>query len=211
MKRVMRPVVAGFFAIIFIGAIATDAFSVKGDVSELKPLLKAGDAFPDLPIKTPENPKDINYLGIQKGQNFKLKDIKADLVMVEVMSVFCGVCQKIAPVFNKVFSMVESNSETKGRIKMVAISMGDMASDIKVFRNHFKIKYPIVPDTELVLHKSIGNKYTPFTIFVRQLPSGQAGLVVKTHETPVDNPEKIFKEMRSLLDKDLKAIQEKKH
>ena len=43
-----------------------------------------------------------------------IKDIKADLVLVEIMSVYCGACRRQAPIYNKLYALIESTPETKG-------------------------------------------------------------------------------------------------
>ena len=179
---------------------------MKAGEGKTKPLLKKGDYFPEVMLKAPATSEDAAYLGTAEGQPFKLSDIKADLVLVEIGSVFCGVCQKMVDVFNGVYSLIESNPETKGRIKMLGIFIGDIRSDIKGFREGLGGIYPIIPDEKFNVHKEVGNKYTPFTIFVRQNPNGKPGIVVKTHETPNHDYKDFYKETVALLKMDISNI-----
>ena len=190
---------------LFIGT-ATGVYAVKGGEGELKPLLKKGDYFPDVMLKAPATSEDAAYLGTAEGQPFKISDIKADLVVVEIGSVFCGVCQKMVDVFNEVYSLIESNPETKGRIKMIGIFIGDIPSDIKAFREGLGGLYPIIPDEKFDVHKEVGNKYTPFTVFVRQNSNGKPGIVVKTHEIPNEDSKDFYSEIQALLKMDISNI-----
>jgi hypothetical protein len=182
--------------------MATDVFSVRGSGGEKKPLITPGATFPDTPLPTPANKDDRTYLGLPEGRSFTIKDIKADLVLVEIMSVYCGACRRQAPVFNKLHDLIESTPETKGRIKMVSVSIGDIESDIKAFKEAFKVVSPIVPDSNFEMHVAIGSSDTPFSIFVRQVSKGKPGTVVKTHLGIEENYKHLFKEMKSLMKMD---------
>ncbi len=191
--------------VLFIGT-ATSVHAVKAGGGKIKPILKKGDYFPEVMLKAPAASEDSSYLGTAEGQPFKISDIKADLVVVEIGSVFCGVCQKMAKVFNKVYSLIESNPETKGRIKMIGIFIGDIPSDIKAFREGLGGLYPIIPDEKFDVHKEVGNKYTPFTVFVRQNPNRKPGIVVKTHGLPNEDYKDFYKEIVGLLKMDISNI-----
>lgn len=191
--------------VLFIGT-ATSVHAVKAGGGKIKPILKKGDYFPEVILNAPATSEDSAYLGTAEGQPFKISDIKADLVVVEVGSVFCGVCQKMADVFNEVYSLIETNPETKGRIKMIGIFIGDIPSDIKLFREGLKVLYPIVPDEKFDVHKEVGNKYTPFTVFVRQNSNGKPGIVVKTHELPNHDYKDFYEEIVGLLKMDISNI-----
>ena len=112
----------------------------------------------------------------------------------------------MAEVFNEVYSLIESNPETKGRIKMIGIFIGDIASDVKLFHEGLKVLYPIIPDEKFDVHKEVGNKYTPFTVFVRQNSNGKPGIVVKTHELPNHDYKDFYEEIVGLLKMDISNI-----
>ena len=206
MKQRYSIVFVSFIVIALFLASSSAVLAVKGSEGVVKPILKKGDYFPVIALQNKFTPQDSAYLGIEGGAQLKVSDIKADLIMVEVMSVFCGVCQRMADVFNEVYALVEADPEMKGRVKMLGISLGDIESDVKAFREGLKVPYPIIPDPKSVAHGEIGNKYTPFTVFVRQGVDGKHGLVVKTHETPNDNAKEIVAEIRAYLKMDVSNV-----
>ena len=61
------------------------------------------------------------FLGLMKGDAFSLKDVKADVILVEYMNKYCFSCQLQAPVLNQVFesggkrSPDERKSQVPGR------------------------------------------------------------------------------------------------
>ena len=195
----IRPIFVVFLAVLLSLVMASDVFSVRGSGGEKKPLIKPGASFPDISLKTPEDKDERAYLGLPEGRSFTIKDIKADLVLVEIMSVYCGACRRQAAIFNKLYDLIESTPETKGRIKMVSIGIGDIESDIQAFKEAFKVVSPIVSDSDFEMHTAIGSSDTPFSIFVRQDPTGKTGVVVKTHLGVEEKYKELFSEMKSLM------------
>jgi len=195
----IRPIFLVLLAVMLSLVMATDVFSIRGGGGEKKPLIKPGASFPEIPLKTPEDKDDRAYLGLPEGRSFTIKDIKADLVLVEIMSVYCGACRRQAPIFNKLYDLIESTPETKGRIKIVQIGIGDIESDINAFKEAYKVPSPIIPDSNFEMHTAIGSSDTPFSIFVRQDSTGKTGVVVKTHLGVEEKYKELFSEMKSLM------------
>ena len=55
---------------------------------------KAGDKLFDLTLPVPAERADRNYLGLSGwGKTFKMADIKANLVLIEILSMYCPFCQ----------------------------------------------------------------------------------------------------------------------
>jgi hypothetical protein len=203
MRGRVRPILLCFCAIIFFLAILTNALSAQ------EPIIKVGDFFPEVPLKPHDDPKDIAYLGIPEDKSFTIKDVQADLVLIEILNVYCDSCEKQVPVYNKLYALIESEPETKGRIKMVGIGVANEDWEVKHFRKRFKVSFPVFADPDSVMHKAIGGSPPPFSIFIRQDPTGKAGLVVGAHSSVTYEHEELFWEMQSMMDMDLAAIREK--
>jgi len=189
-----------FFVSLFFGG-----YLKKAEAKTIK-LIKAGDFFPEVPMQVPEDPKDKTYLGIAEGKTFTLKKVKADLVIIEILSVYCPSCQLQAPEYNKLFNLIENDPETKGRIKIIGIAAGNGVLEIKDFRDKRNVLFPILPDPYFEMHRAIGGSRTPFTIYVRQDPSGHAGVVTGTHLGINRNYKQLFVDLRKLMTKDLASI-----
>lgn len=172
-------------------------------------LIKEGDLFPNISLQTPSDPKARTYLGLPEGKIFTIKDIKADLVLVEILSIYCPSCQEQTPIFNKLYELIEKNPKTKGRIKIIGIGAGNNNIEVNYFRHEYKIPFPLFPDPQFVMHVAIGGSRTPFSIYVRQDPSTQGGLVAGTHLGTNEAYEKLFNELAALMTTDLAAIREK--
>ena len=169
-------------------------------------LIKAGDSFPEIPMQIPEDPKERAYLGLTEGKTFTLKQVKADLVLVEILSVYCPSCQLQAPIYNKLFNLIENDPKTKGRIKIIGIAAGNGNLEVKDFRDKRNVLFPILPDPFFEMHRAIGGSRTPFSIYVRQDPSGHAGVVTGTHLGLNRNYENLFADLGKLMTEDLASI-----
>jgi len=191
-----------FAFLFFLPFIADNAFC------DQKAVIKTGDLFPQNTLNLPADANDAAYLGILRGKPFSVSDIKADLVLVEIMNINCGSCQRQAPIYNKLYELVEKTPETRGRIKILAIGAGSSDKSIRDYRDYFKAPYPIVEDLELEVYNAIGRGPVPLAIYVRPRLEGKAGVVAGTHEGVNEDPEGMFREMRAYMEMDLAAIME---
>ena len=195
---------------VIVSCVSVFCFAIVDNVlCSQKAVIKEGDYFPEIPMRTPADPKHLLYLGVPEGKIFTIKDINADLVMVEIMNINCGSCQKQAPIYNKLYSLIESTPETKGRIKMLAIASGNKDEYIKQYRDHFKVPYPVIEDPNFIMYEAIGRSPTPLAIFVRHNPTGKTDIVAGTHRGLKTQYIKMLAEMKSLMDRNVAAIRQK--
>jgi len=189
----IRLILATSCLFILFFVIMTNAFSQE------KTRIKKGDDFPLIPLGTPVDSNHLAYLGISKGDSFTIRDIKADLVLVEIMNINCSSCQKQAPINNKLYSLIESTPGTRGRVKMIAIAAGGLNEHIKQFTDHFKTPYPVLQDPKFNVYDAVGGGSIPLALFVRQAPGGDASIVAGTHLGFDLDYEGIFKEIQKLM------------
>ena len=174
-----------------------------------KTLIKGGDAFPEVALKTPAQAKDRTYLGVSGGDHFRIQDLKAKVILVEIMNVYCTACQNQAPLYNQLFALIQSKPDTRDQIKMIGIAAGNDDEEVKNFRDHFQVPYPIITDPDYVLHAAVGGGPTPFSIIVRRDPKGKSALVADTHLGVNKDVRGLFQQMQSLQRMDLASIRKK--
>lgn len=190
--------------------LAIGLLSLVGDLrAQQIPVIKEGDLFPGVALPTPADPNDRTYLGISDKDYFAIKDMKAKVILVEIMNVYCASCQNQAPIYNKLFDLIQSKSEIRDKIKIVAIAAGNNDQEIKIFRDHFQVPFPIIPDSQYAMHKAIGGSPTPFSIFVRRDSRKKPILVAATHLGFDEHYEELLTKMKSLLNVDLATIRKK--
>ncbi len=164
--------------------------------------LKSGDEFPELEIVVPSPPFTRNYLGIDQKDRFKLSDVKAELVLVEILNVYCATCQRQAPFYNQLFEMIENDSRTKGKIKILGIAVGNGEREIADFQEDYDVLFPIAEDLGFAMHKAVGGPRTPFSIYVRMNGKGEAGRIVDTHLGTNTNVADLFEKLVGFIQED---------
>ena len=174
-----------------------------------KRLIKGGDAFPETALKTPGQAKDRTYLGISGGDHFKIQDLKAKVILLEILNVYCAACQKQAPLYNQLFALIQSNPTARKQIKMIGVAVANDDEEVRTFRNHFQIPYPIVTDPDYILHGAVGGGPTPFSIIVRRDSRTRSALVADSHLGVNENIQALFQQMKSVMKMDLASIRKK--
>lgn len=137
-------------------------------------LPKAGDTLPALALPAPETQAQRTWLGIGAKPAFGVSDVAADLVMIEVIGVYCPICIEQAPTLRKLHARLTRDPALKGRVKLVALAAGATPEELAHARQEHKADYPMVADTDFANHKLLGEPKTPFTLLVR--PDGTVAL-----------------------------------
>jgi len=148
-----------------------------------------GSALPDFTLST-KNSSEKSYLGVGSGP-FSISNIKSDLVIIEVYSMYCPYCQREAPNMNLLYDKIESDPNLKGRIKIIGIGAGNSPMEVETFRQRYKVPFALFPDKEYQLHDLLGQPRTPFFIIVKQQPGGKEK-VVATQLGAYDSPDQFL-------------------
>jgi peroxiredoxin len=115
----------------------------------------------DFLLPAPENAGHRQYLGLSTDQSFSLGQIKARVVIVEIFSMYCPVCQREAEKVNAVFRLIQSGPGLKDKVKLIGIGAGNSAYEVDFFREKYSIEFPLFSDTDFSIHKKIGEVRTP--------------------------------------------------
>lgn len=167
------------FAAILFSLSAASARQIGAQ--EAVNLIKAGDPFPEIALTRPATEADSAYLGLGGGDHYTLSQVKADLVIVEILSVYCASCRRQVPLYNRLHELIENDPRTAGRIKILGVAAGNGKREVEKFRENMELLHPVAPDPRFEMHRAIGGSRTPFSIYVRQDRLGQPGIVAGTH------------------------------
>lgn len=116
-------------------------------------------------------------MGLSEGGLFKIPQIKACAVIVELFSMYCPFCQKDAPRVNELYRLIESNPVLKNKIKLIGIGVGNSPYEVEVFKKTYDIPFPLFPDKDFVIHKVCGEVRTPYYMIVRMNEDGTHQIV----------------------------------
>ncbi len=188
-------------AIVLIAFLAHLPGGVTALAGENIPL--EGSSLPEMKLPAPQKEDEITYLGIKQKDVFKIPQIKAELVIIEVFSMYCPFCQKEAPAVNQLHQAISSNQDLKDRVKMVGIGAGNSTFEVNTFKKHYSITFPLLPDADYKIHNALGQPRTPFFLVVKLGPSGSHHIVYSKAGTFGDP-----KEFLDLLLKKAKMKQE---
>lgn len=142
--------------------------------------IRPGAIFPELQLPTPVAAEDRYYLQLT-GDNFTPSQIKAELLLVEMLNVHCPHCQMQAPAYNELYKLIEANPETKGKIKILAFAAGNLSKEVEIFRQAYQVPFPILADADFRVWRALAGRATPLSIYVRQNQPGEAGIVSGIH------------------------------
>lgn len=138
---------------------------------------QAGDKIPDAQLALPLRPAEAAYLGLPEGaKGAKLSQIKADYLLVEIYSMYCPRCQVEAPAVGRLFEKLKASPKGQS-IKFVAIGAGNSAFEVDVFRKKYACAYPLVADSDYVLHKLFMAVGTPSYFLLKPAPGGGFSIV----------------------------------
>jgi hypothetical protein len=166
---------------------------------------KLGDLFPSHAFPPPPSSQDLTYLGLTEQKPFSLGDVQAELIVLELLNIYCTSCQKQAPINNEIFALVEKDPIMKGKVKWMGVGVGNNANEVEFFRKSKDIPFPILTDTHFKLYEAIGGPggiRTPLTILVRKDDRGR-GIVVDSHVGFRRDKDEIVEEIKAALQYDM--------
>ena len=158
-------------------------------------LPKTGDTLPVFAMPGLDDAKEASYLGISAGKPFGLKDIKADLVVFEVIGVYCPQCHEQAPGMNDLFRRLR-RAKLDGKVKMVALAAGGYPAEIAFLREQSAYLFPLVADQDYSVHKVLAEPQTPFTMIV-----DRKGVVRFAHLGIIRDIDGLFRTISEMADK----------
>jgi peroxiredoxin len=141
------------------------ALSLSGLAADKPP--EKGGVLPVMNLPIPKNPVEKGYLGLSGDGFFKIPQIKANVVIVEIFSMYCPYCQKDAPGVNQLYNLIDNNPDLKNKIKLIGIGAGNSSYEVEVFKKTYTVPFPLFPDKDFTIHKACGEVRTPYFMVVK--------------------------------------------
>jgi len=106
----------------------------------------------------PEDARMRAYLGIkEKSGQIPLENIKGDILIIEIFSMYCPHCQRHAPEANKLYNAIDSRADLRDKIKMIGIGVGNSKYEVGIFREKYSPPFPLFDDrNSSVLNTFVG-------------------------------------------------------
>lgn len=123
--------------------------------------LPVGQALPDLSFAPPFAPGEAGMLGVAKDKPFSLKNIKGDVLVLVVFSMYCPYCQREAPELSRFHELVKQRG-LSGKLALVGLGAGNSAFEVDVYRQKLAAPFPLLPDPDFARYKLLGQVGTPY-------------------------------------------------
>jgi peroxiredoxin len=152
-----------------------------------------GGQLPDFELTIPDDGNERAYLNLPGGMNafgrgaFKVPQIEAPVVILQVFSMYCPHCQDDAPNVNALYELINRNPATKGKVKIIGIGAGNNPYEVGLFKKHYQIPFPLFPDANFSIHKKLSEVRTPYFIVIR-IQSDGSHKVVYSHLASFGDP-----------------------
>ena len=122
---------------------------------------------PVINLSSPKNPDDKIYLGVSGKGPFRVDQIKAEVVIIQILNHYCPTCQTTAKEMTELYQLIENNPTHRGKMKLIGIGAGNSLHEVEAFKETHNLPFPILPDKDFTIHKALGEVRTPHTIAVR--------------------------------------------
>jgi peroxiredoxin len=195
MKRFLAVILILFFQIL---TLSVD----NGHAVQPPPV---GGQLPDFELPIPADDGDMAYLGftgdkqyIDRGV-FKVPQMGAQVVILQIFSMYCPHCQDDAPNVNALFRLVANNPATKGKVQIIGIGVGNNSYEVSLYKKRYQIPFPLFPDEDFSIHEKLGEVRTPYFIVIRIQPDG-SHRVVYSRLASFGDPEKFLASIIKLTD-----------
>ncbi len=112
-------------------------------------------ALGGMEFAVPSDREQQNYLGTSRSGTFKLTKIPAQVLLVEIFSMYCPYCQADAPTVNEVYKILQQDPVLSKKVRLIGIGTGNTPFEIDVFRKKYDVKFPLFPDEDSALQKMV--------------------------------------------------------
>lgn len=126
-----------------------------------------GSSLPEMKLLKPAESGELQYLGLSGSGTFSPDQVKTQVLIIQIFSMYCPYCQKDAPNVNRFFGLIENNPKLKGKIKIIGIGAGNTQFEVGTFKKKYKVEFPLIPDGDFKIHKIVGEVRTPYFMVVK--------------------------------------------
>jgi len=152
-------------------AVSSEGFSAFSNLPKSVPAEGANLSLIQLPA--PKRDGERTYLGLSTEGSFKLRDIKTDLLIIEIFSFYCPHCQRSASAVNELYRKIEERPDKRVRIKIIGIGATNSDYEVNAFKQRYRVPFPMFPDADMDITSKLGATGTPTFIGIRTYSGDQ--------------------------------------
>jgi hypothetical protein len=168
--------------------------------------VRVGDTFTPFTLASNLTQQELKALKLSPQKTISLNDLKAEIVVVEMLNVHCHTCQLQMPVFNKLWDAIQADKVLKSKVAMIGITVGNNAEEITAFHQEFQPRYPILADPFKTVYNSLSDpKGTPQTYIIRR-DAGNNWFILYHHRGAVDSHDIYLEKIKGFFKTSLEGI-----
>jgi hypothetical protein len=149
--------------------------------------------LPQITLNLSDDSSAKQYLGIKNAETVLISRIPAKLILIEVFSLYCPICHKQAPVANKIYKYIHQNPELDKDVRIIGIGAGNNQKEVGVFRDTFRVQFPLFADQDFIIHKKLGEPRTPVTILATK-----NGKVLAIHQGVIEDVDGFLQSIKKI-------------
>jgi hypothetical protein len=160
--------------------------------------LGMGERFPEVSLPIPVQPGAREYLGLPAAETFTISQIKADVVLVEMLNVLCPHCRKQTKPYNQLFRMLQNDPALRNKIKLLGVAVANSDEQVADFVEIYAVAFPIATDRSFALHQAVRGGPTPLSFYILQDPAGGPGMIAGSNLGEDDQMEQLLAYLKEL-------------
>jgi hypothetical protein len=149
-------------------------------------------------LNVPADETVRKYLGIlDKEGEFILPKVRQGILIVEIFNMYCPHCHHFAPKVNELYSMINSRPDTRDRVIMLGIGVGNSPFEVDFFRKKFNVPFPLFDDKDYRIANRLEGVLTPH--FFGMIIDGKGGYTVfYSHDGGFENADEFLNSLIKL-------------
>jgi hypothetical protein len=176
-------------ALVLAGCAASEPQAVRQPLPEPPKRVESLSIL----LPRPSSEEDAAYLGLEgSSDSFRMDQIKARVLVVEVFDMYCRFCQGAAPKVDQVFEL-NRHAGFGDDVKMIGIGRLNTELEVSAFREKYKVKFPLFPDKDLSITRALQaqDEGTPHFMVFRMGP-GDGVQVVYARTGAFEDPQAFY-------------------
>lgn len=145
-------------------------------------------------LSAPAMEADKAYLGLEDQKKFSLNQIQSNVILIQIFSMYCPICQGEADHVNQVFEQIKNNGVLSRNIRMIGIGAGNSAFETQFFKSNYKIEFPVFSDADFTIHKMVKEVGTPHFFLLGNHNDKPLNLLF-SHSGRIPDPQEFVKQL----------------
>lgn len=123
-------------------------------------LLSPGAKAPDIVLLPVDHGEARSSLGVPGKGIFRLRDIKAKAIIINVYGLYCPPCHREAPRLNRLHGLIAAAGLTQ-ELKLVGLAAGNSVTEVMQYQQKHSVPFPLFQDPNYAGHKALGAPPVP--------------------------------------------------